>query len=448
MPGKIQINRFGGIMPRTHPTLLPAEGAQRAHNLTLKEGKVAPLREPLMLSGVPVEMENGLARIGEAGTIWMWHHGESKTMLAWPGDVRIAEGNLSQDERSRLFVTGETGIGENHPCMYAMDGLEITRHDLVKERMDPPVIETAAPSDPVNERYTIFYQTWVDRWGYESPPSRPTDEVAYNDGQVVNVGIAPAPVLAVKRRIWKVISGTQTEAVQFVAEQELLEGAGFFTAFNFSTSDENAGEILRGKDGVPGDLVWMTRVPGDFYAGFCRENKREVRFSEVGFPSFWPGEYGYGVGADIVGLGVTLNSVFVLTRGMPHVLTGTGPDTMNIAVLASAQGCVSARSICVMEGSVCYASGDGICMVGDGSPNVNIVTDGIFTRAQWQKLNPEGCRVAGHNGSLFLWFEGGREGYVVSLKDNSVAAVTTHDEVARACCVDVAGDRLYFVREG
>ena len=454
MPAGIRLTNFGGIMPRLHPTLLPAAGATRAHNCHLKDGKLSPLKEPAQLAGIPVQLENGLARIGGAGTIYLWHYGcggalpGDATLLAWPGDVCVAESNLSQDHLSRLFVTGETGVGNNHPCMYAHDGNEVIRHDLMKQKMPPPEIDAEPPEDEANERYTVFYQSWIDKFGYESPPSRPSEEVTYNDGQTIGVQPTPAPAGAVKRRIWKVVSGTQFESIQFVAEQDVIEGADFFTYFRFALKDEDAGEILAISAGVPNDLVWVTRVPGDFYVGYCRGNKREVRFSEAGYPSFWPEDYGYGVGHDIVGFGVTLNSVFVLTRGMPYVISGTAPDTMNRSVLASPQGCVSAKSICVVEGAVFYASDDGVCMLQDGSPNVSVITDKMFTRPQWQKLGPRGCRMLANNSTLFVWFDGQAEGYAISLKDDTAAAITTHDEVARACCSDPVTDQLYFVRAG
>jgi hypothetical protein len=312
--------------------------------------------------------------------------------------------------------------------------------------MPAPVATVPDPGEVDNIRYTVFFQSWVDSYGYESGASLPSNEVEYIDGSQVTIGADTAPAYAVKRRIWKVVSGTQSESIQFVAEQNAVNSR--FPTYTFALLDENAGEVLPMYVGMPTDLNWMTRVPGNFFAGFKRSNIREVRFSEVGVPVSWPDAYAYSVHDDIVGLGVTLNSVFVVTTGMPWVLTGTAPESMTAAILASPQGCVAARSICVMEGAVFYVSADGICMLQDGSAGVNVITAKLFSKRDWQALHPETAFMTAYDGALHLWFgaTGSRTGYVINLTDGQ-AAVVTHDEVAKAACVDAETDSLYFVRE-
>lgn len=272
-------------------------------------------------------------------------------------------------------------------------------------------------------------------------------EVKYVDGAVVKVGATVAPELAVKRRIYKVVSGTESASIQFVAEQKAI--LGMFPEYNFRVLDEDAGEVMPFLVSAPSDLVNITTVPGGFFAGFKRSNLREVRFSELNVPTSWPDLYAYSVHDDVVGLGVTLNSVFVLTRGMPWVITGTAPESMSASVLASQQGCVSARSICVMDGAVFYASGDGICMLRDGVTTVGVVTEKVFSKRDWAELKPSSCVMIAYDGALHFWFLDRPDagGYVVNFNDGK-AAVTTNDEVAKAVCVDPVTDKMYFVREG
>lgn len=447
---------FGGVAPAVHPTLLPETGATRAHNCLLKDGKLTPLRRPARLGGVNIRPEGTLERIADAKTIYYWHRGDIAEVLAWNGAVRVTGSNIASDISHRVFVSGDTGIGgvgKNHPAAYIAEegGVRLIRHSIVKGPMPPPEVSVPPPADLSNVRYTVFVQTWVDQFGYESPPSVPSVEVEYNDGARVSIGSNVAPDGASKRRIWKAVTGLSTDNIQFVAEQSAV--SGLFPEFAFTILDENAGETLPNMAAPPEDLAWMSKVPGNFYVGFSRSNRREVRFSEAGYPTFWPEEYGRDIHDDIVGLGVTLNSVFVLTRGMPYVLTGTSPDTMVASVLASPQGCVSERSICIMEGAVFFASMDGICMVQDGSVTVRVLTHGIFTRRQWQEFKPENCMMAAHNGTLYAWFGGevsvtGQKagGIAISLLDDSKIAVVTHDELASAACADAVTDELYYVR--
>jgi hypothetical protein len=446
----IKIDRFGGIAPRLHPTLLGDYGAQRAINCVLKNGKLYPMNLSAQVTNMRIRMENGLARMSDSKSLHLWHRGSIREMLAWPGFVRVAGSNLALDPRHRVFVSGETGIGgsgKNHPCVYIVPstGDGIIRRSIVKSVLPAPVVTLTPPEESDNLRYTVFFQSWVDDLGYESGASAPSSELTYIDGQTVTVGYVAAPsVQATKRRIWKVVSGSESESIQFVSEQSKV-GNGF-PQYSFRLLDEDAGEVLPMLVGPHEDLQWISKVPGGFYAGFQRSNLREVRFSEVSNPTSWPDAYTASVYDDIVGLGVTLNTVFVLTTGMPWAVTGTAPDGMSSSVMASAQGCVSARSICVSDGAVFYASADGICVLRDGSASAEVVTEKLFSRRDWQALGPGNCIMEAHDGRLMCWFGVGKQALSIDLRDESGAAVTTHDESALAVYSDVITDNLYYVK--
>ena len=453
----IKVDAFGGIVPKLHPTLLPDGCATKAHNCVLKSGKLVPLRQPLKVSGLRIRMENGMTKLSDAKSITIWHRGSTDEMLAWPGLVDVAQSNIADDEYKRLFVTGETGVGTSgtEPCVYlaTSTGTGVIRYSMVKDVLPAPVITAAREltlEEKPNARYTVFFQSWVDAYGYESGaslPSEDTDETqtTYIDGMAVNIDATPAPANAVARRIYKVVAGTESESIQFVLEQPVI--AGVFSARAFSMRDEDAGEVMPNLVGIKPDLIGMKKVPGDFFVGFSKSNLREVRFSEVSIPCSWPDLYAYSVHDDIVGLGVTLNSVFVLTKGMPWAITGTAPESMTPTMLASQQGCVSVRSICTMDGAVFYASADGVCVLRDGVATVQVVTSGIFSKREWAALGPSSCVMEAYDGALHLWFLGNPllGGYTINFNDGN-AAVTTNDEVAKAVCVDPVTDKLYFVR--
>ena len=113
----VKIDKFCGIAPRLHPTLLPDGMAVEAHNCKLENGKLVPLRQP---SFVDVDahstyFENGLSDIRDAQSLYCWKHtlsdGTVRTdFLAFPGRVYFAHGNIADDEYDRIFVTGETGV--------------------------------------------------------------------------------------------------------------------------------------------------------------------------------------------------------------------------------------------------------------------------------------------------------------------------------------------------
>lgn len=459
----IKIDSFSGIMPRVHPTLLPDSCAVKAHNCRLKSGKLSPVREPSKVDNASIRLENGLDKIANAQSIYLWRHGENRTgeFLAWPGIVRVARGNIADDDRDRIFVSGETGVGgegKNHPCVYVSraDGYFL-RHTLYKETLPKPEIKVAPPNaDKANTRYTFFFQTWVDQFGYESgasPASHEGDEntdgsTEYNDGDEITFDAVdkPAGSDARYRRIYKVVTGLETESIQFIKEQEIAgEGFGECT---IKLKDEDAGEVMPMLQSPPEDLSWITYVEGSYYAGFSPSRRRTVMFSDVNKPTSWPDAYMVDVRDDIVGLAVTGNTVWVMTKGYPWALTGTSPEAMTPSVLSSPQACVSPRSICTMEGAAFYASKDGICMLTPGSLNAPVITEKFFGKREWEALNPSSCIMDTYDGAIHAWFtleSGVRQGYIFALGDG-LSAVTTHNEQARAVWYDIEGDSLYFVR--
>lgn len=301
-----------------------------------------------------------------------------------------------------------------------------------------------------NIRYTYFFSTWVDAYGYESPVSEPSGEISYNDGDTMTVNVGELPDGADKVRIYKVVTGTQEGRIQFIKEVDARDAA---TPFAVSVKDEDAGEVISVVTSPPRDLRCVLDVPGGFYCGFSPSSPKTVMFSEVGLMYSWPDEYRYDVGDNVVALAVTSNMVFALTDGWPYVLSGTSPGGMSVTKLAGPAACVSERSVCVFQNAVYYASSEGLMTIRNSADAGTVcanLTDKIYTKDQWLAKNPSSCICGQHDGAMYLFFtheNGTHEGLRIDLTE-SAAAVTTHDEVAKCLCVDNKHDEMYFVREG
>ena len=490
----IKIDKFGGLMPRLHPSLLPDGMATVAHNLRLKNGKLVPLRQPLKLAGNIVNLEGGFSQISDAHTLFAWKHDEWMEFLAFEGYCDVAEGNLADDEFDRVFVTGQTGMTwhdtsvtpsktyHNVPVAYMRSGTnsKIIRHPLVKATLPRPYAKLAKQtvSDTSNIRYTRFYQTWVDPYGYESGVSNPSytwsadaggagvegyidDDLQYNDGDEINIsalssadipeggGTLEVSTPGFKRRIYKVITGAEGGGrSQLIAEIS----TAVWGNITIRVKDEDAGEVMPDVESIPTDLQNMIYVPGDFYAGFSTSHPKTVMFSDVGIPTSWPSAFRYDVEDRIVALATNTNSVFVLTDGYPFVVSGTAPESMSVAKLAGiAAACVSKRSVCLVKNACCYASNIGICMIApdaDYGTIVQNITDKFFTKDQWRALEPETCLMGQFDGALHAFFPSAGKAYIVDLQENGKTMVTEHDEMATCLCTDSRTDELYFVRSG
>jgi hypothetical protein len=93
--------------------------------------------------------------------------------------------------------------------------------------------------------------------------------------------------------------------------------------------------------------------------------------------------------------------LFVGTQKNPYVITGTNPAAMSQEKLSILQACVSKRSIVSDQWGVVYASPNGLVAVGPGIQD--IVTQNLYTRDEWQPLNPSSICGALYN-NMYLGF--------------------------------------------
>lgn len=474
----IKIDQFHGIAPRIDPSLLADGMAVTAHNCRLKTGKLVPLRQPSAVRTIPVRLENGLSDVADAQSMHAWRSdGDGIELVAFPGVTWMADGNLADDDLHRVIVSGETGVGftdadgktwNDTPQVYfrAADGSRVI-HPICKNPLPAPKVKRDSETpigDDENRRYTYFFWTWVDKWGYESPVSEHSlawdgsdyvdSDLEYLDGDVVKIAPLEAyelPDEAERIRVYKVVTGSEEGRIQFVREfgrDAAVAEAGMLVA----VKDEDAGEVINIIESPIPDTRNIVRAfgSGAFYAGFSASKPKSVCFSDINLLYSWPVAYRYDVDYEIVALATTSNSVFALTNGYPYVISGTAPESMTVSLLAGPAACVSPRSVCVFRNAVYYASNEGICTIynsADSGTVVQNLTEGVWTKEQWEELNPRSCAIVQHDGVLHCWFETASGGlsYQIDLKEKA-DAVTTDDEPASCACVDLKTDRLYFVR--
>ena len=469
----IRIDSFGGIAPRQHPTRLADGMAVTAHNCRLKTGKLVPLKSPRLVNGANFSLEGGLERISDAKSMHVWRRQDgSFDFLLFPGMTWASPGNVADDSLTRLIVSGDTngdGIAEE-PTLYMRDGRLRRTVQIGKSALATPHVQRNANQEDLsaNIRYTRFFVSWVDEYGMESPFSAPSlvkgsgddwvdDDLEYLDGDAVTVsgfGAKEDYPDAKLIRIYKVVTGAETGRAQFIAEADATIDSVWESGVSVKVKDEDAGEVMPEIAAPPSDLSCILDVPGAFYCGFSPSSPKTVCFSDVNLLYSWPVAYRYDIRNNIVALAVTANSVFALTDGWPYALTGMSPEGMSVMKLASPAACVSAAGVCVCQNAVYFVSNEGLMSIYNsasaGTVCVN-ATDKIFTKEQWQALNPSSCVMGQHDGALFLFFtleDGTHKGLTIDLSESSASAVATHDEAAKCLCVDSREDRMYYVREG
>jgi hypothetical protein len=449
----IQLNNFGGIIPRIHPTLLPQNCATKAHNCILKNGKLVPIKEPGVLENVEIySFGSGKIDFESIKTMHLWHLGDTQKFVVFDTNVDCVPGNFYEDEQYKFFIAGETMVGENEKdiCVVYKKDDEYKIMSMLKTPPPAPVatnenIHDYTEEELENIRYTFYFQSWVDELGFESEASGPSNEIEYLDGDSIKIGMwgSNVPTNAVKRRIYKVITGLELGGTpQFVAEQK--KSGNVFDTFTIEDKDENAGEVMPSITNPHNKVDGICSAPGG-YAIWCSCSPKTVRFSD-GAPNNFPNEYAYEVEYEIVGLASIGNSVVVLTKGNPFIISGSSPDTMVVTKLSAMQACISKKTICVVDGAVYYVSKDGICMITEGQSSVIVVTSSYFSQREWRDIISDNLIMCGYDNILYLWNTKQGVGYSFNFIDKE-AGITTFDENTNSVFVDPVEDKMFFIKD-
>jgi hypothetical protein len=246
------------------------------------------------------------------------------------------------------------------------------------------------PSDANIDFETSYVYTFVTAYGEEGPPSPASTVITTDDNQTVNLSnletsSAKSNTNLSKKRIYRSNTGSNTTAFQFVAEVTLAT-----TTYADTSNNNELAEVIPSTTWIAppdddttlypdGPMKGMCALPGGVFAGFTG---KRICFSEPFLPHAWPADYRIAIEEEIVAIKVVSNGVLVTTKGVPYLVTGSGPDTMTAIRIESSHANLNKRSMVDMGPYVIYASPDGL-IAAEGT-TVRNITEGIITPSQWQ----------------------------------------------------------------
>jgi hypothetical protein len=330
----------------------------------------------------------------------------------------------------------------------------VTRKLGVPQPTDTPtvVVSTALPSSTAIALSRAYAYTWVSGLGEEAGPSPASAIIEVKSGETVTItftGTVPTHIYnTVSRPALRRIYRTGANG-DFQYVKDIPYGTSSTTD---NILDENLGEIIpttewdappdeSAEDHPDGPLLGLTAMPNGITAGFAG---RSVFFSEAYIPHAFPRSYSLTTKSKIVGLASVSIGLLVMTQGKPVLITGSSPASMAAVEIDNNQACVSGRSIADMGEVALYASPDGI--VAGGESGVSLVTDGIFSRDQWQALNPPSIHGYHYEGRyIFFWQNGGNSGGYVFDGRGNTPMISTLNYYAKAGFNDPVDDALYLV---
>ena len=427
MPGFILAD-FGGMSTALSPKILKANIATYAKNCEVGDGRLKPLKTTAAVSPNPLTTS--------PQSIYQY---TTDKWFEFGMDVDVARVPNAFDVTNKVVYTGDT-----YP--------RITRNDIAIGASPMPLASyrlglpapTVAPSLSVGgtpvvdslDDYRTYLYTWVDAWGEESTISPLSTTVNVRDGQNVTITLPTAITgnynlgTGSFKRVYRSNSGTAATAFQFVADVAI----GSVTLVD-NLTDAGLGEVIPtvtwvrppdddAADFPTGQMLGATALPSGSIVGF---SGKSLVYSEVYVPYAFPLGYRYSIKDDIVGISPNSQGLVIATTGKPHLAVGHDPASVSIIELDEFQSCVSKRSVVDMGESTIYASPDGLVLVSGNQ--VQVVTKAIFTREQWQAINPSQIHAYRYEGKYVGFTD--TQGFVFDPESTEQAWVFT--DVNAAC---------------
>ena len=434
----LAIKTFDGIAPKIPARYLPDSGAQTALNANVFNGSLQPLANigssvtTLTKAGTPLT----IYRFGQdiVSDTQYWFH--------WTTDVDVCRGQIAGDTSEWTYYTDGVQPKATYASI-ATSGSDYPTNSIPLGLPAPTTapVATAGALPPSTNAiqetrvYTFTYVNKVSGVEVESAPSPASSEVTVYPTQSVTIGTfaaVPAGYTATHRRIYRSTAGVYL----FVAEIAIAT-----SSYTDSILAEDLGEELPSLTWTtpPDTLIGLINLPNGMMAGF---KGRDVYFCVPYRPYAWPLQYIQSLDYPVVGLGRMDTTLAVLTKGVPYFIQGSSPDAMVVVKSNLEQACASKRSIVSFGNVVLYASPDGLVMLSPG--NSKVLTDNMFTRAQWQSLFlPTSIHAYQQDMKYIAFYNNGvtSGGFVF---DMLTGKFTVNDTYATAGYTDLQNDKLFL----
>lgn len=436
----IKIEDFSGVVPRTGATQLAANQAQVANNVKLQSKELRSWAEPTLAYVPSNPSPQTVYRIDSSSGDKYW--------CEWNTEVDMVPGPVADVSEFRYYYTGDGLPKKTNSALATTNNTGIKPFPnawLYMGVPNPTAAPSLAPSNTSGTTETRAYvYTNVSTFGSvkeESGPSPATTVTVTNTGASVTVsGFSAAPTTGYNithRRIYRTIAGASTVTYSFVAEIPVWSGS-----YVDSLSVAQLGSELPSLyfEEPPTDLKGLVGMPNGILAGF---KGNQVWFSEPYYPHAWPSGYMLTVDDPIVGLGVYQTTLVVLTTRNPYLISGVSPTSMSQQKLPLPQPCVSKKSIASDQYGVMYASPNGLVSISSGS--YDVVTTPLYTRDEWQALNPSTMKGLIYN-NMYLGFYTSNDGSrAIVLSRGDIPPLVNLDFNAVSTFVDRSSAAIYAI---
>lgn len=386
---KITLAAFSGAIKALHAKLLPDSVGVDSRNQKPQRGDLRPWKQPLVVATVPAGRQT-IYRFGRDVA------SDANYWFTWNAVVHAVRGYNSEDTTERTYFTG-SGAPKwtDNTIALASAPYPTAYRDLGVPVPTVQPITSASGGSAANTESVYVTYTFVTDIGEESAPATPALELVRKTDDTItvnNIGAPPGGAFTINRvRVYATVSG-QSGDNQFYFQKELAAGTASTTLGPTLLTDDVL--VTTGWLPPPADLSNLTEMWNGMLAGISGMG---VRVCEAYKPYAWKVENEHlPPDAKPVSLGVWQQNLLILTTAKPAIVTGTSPDSLDLAPLEYAEACIAPRATVSFGHGVAWVCPDGLAYYGNGG--AKLLTAGIFTRDDWQAMNPAGMVASIYEG--------------------------------------------------
>ena len=453
-----KLTTFSGLNKKISPRLLPEDMAQSTENAFLDSGR---------LEGLPVDVDDSSEPSSHpasniSGTTKTIYKATSNQWFTFSDEVDVIESPIKEDQYGRFYFSGSGDFPKygNSSTLFAGSG----PYPAATFRLGIPTpaaitsitVDNSSADAGAEVSSRAYLYTELTTFGEEGPPSPVTssDIVDAANGSTVTVqlpAVTSGNYSIAKRRVYRTdvngvfrfVGDTSTTTAHSITDTVLDASLGE----EIESSDNLAPPDDSTSDHPDGPMLGLTTMPNGITAGFSGNT---LLFSEAYLPHSYPLANQLTTKDDVVAIASIASGLLVTTKGKPLMASGTDPSAMAIVEIDANLPCSNKRSLVDMGEYAIYASPDGLVLASNSG--IQLITEQIFTRDQWQDYYPtnidayeyEGKYIAftwdGTNGSSkkgFLFDPRGQKNAFVDLDFYATAGFNDREE-----------DVLYLVIDG
>ncbi len=396
----IKLSSFGGMIPAMDQDLIPGSAAALCYNVWLYDGTIQPLREQTLLHTLVDPIARRVYRLPNNGDYARRAMADSDWLEFQNTDTDVVRSPIANDAFERYYWMASSHEPYYNTRQRITDGDPPLTLGVPQPATAPGLGTTVVGGGLSVSRAYVY--TYVTEFGEEGPPSSPSLLTGAQDDQwdltFADPGVDPTKLIDTIR-VYRTVTSSQGVATYFFVADVLLPTLTYADVITDTIVTGNNQLQSTGYTPPGVQLEGMVAMPNGMIAAFTGN---EVWFCEPYLPHAWPAAYTVSFDQDIVGLGVVGQTLVVLTRSVPYVMSGTRPDNMSQAKINQIEPCMCRGSIVSTPVAVYYASPNGLISVGPSG--LTNITKQMVGKKMWDELlTPDRMSAAVLNEAYYCW---------------------------------------------